>query len=195
MVVRCLDWHPHLTKLAVGIANDSVRVYSADWPIDPILKCYSQVDIYCVAWRPYSPSDLAVGCRNGKFHVILFFYNFYLSSGIILWTVDPSSVVARPNASCAQRLSRPGHFPVNSVSWSADGDLLASASANDTTIYVWNPAQEQNAPLMQLGGGGTCFVAWSPTGNRIFSSTAGPIFRYFVWFSENYQPVNFQFSR
>lgn len=66
MFVRCLDWHPHLTKLAVGTGNDCVRVYSADWSIDPILKCYNQVDIYCVAWRPYSPSDLAVGCRNGN---------------------------------------------------------------------------------------------------------------------------------
>lgn len=100
-------------------------------------------------------------------------------------------MVARPNASCAKRLSVPGHFPVNSVSWSSDGDLLASASANDTTIYIWNPALEQNAPLIQLGGGGTCFLSWSPKGNRIFSATAGQIFRQVLLYLHKSKPLNF----
>lgn len=45
--------------------------------------------VACLAWQPFAASQLAVGC----------------SSGVLLWTVDPASVVSRPSSSCVVRCS------------------------------------------------------------------------------------------
>ena len=42
-----------------------------------------------MAWRPFSASELAIGC----------------ASGVLIWTVYPLSVVARPSAACVSLLS------------------------------------------------------------------------------------------
>lgn len=76
--VRCLAWHPHCTKLAVAASDDSVRIYSTDSNLVPILKSKMQRGVSCVAWRPLSASEIAVGCE----------------SCILIWTVDPNSVVS-----------------------------------------------------------------------------------------------------
>lgn len=104
--------------------------------------------------------------------------NILFPAGVFLWTVDPASVSARPSASCAIHLKQPGHSPVTSVAWSPDGDLLATASASDATMYIWDPAQESSAALRRLGGGGVCLATWSPMGDRLFASTAGIVFRW-----------------
>ena len=81
-----------------------------------------------MTWRPFSASELAVGC----------------ASGVLIWTVDPLSVVARPSAACVSFLSEDlkSHQPVTSLSWNQQGTLLISASAADTSMYVWNTASE-----------------------------------------------------
>ncbi len=38
-------------------------------------------------------------------------------AGIIIWRVDPSSVVSRPSTSCVRHLARSGHCPVTSLAW------------------------------------------------------------------------------
>lgn len=76
--VRCFAWHPICTKLAVAGLDDVVRVYSCNSTFVPLLKCKRQKNITCMAWRPMSVSDIAVGCENE----------------IIVWNVDPASVVS-----------------------------------------------------------------------------------------------------
>ncbi|XP_069684617.1 aladin-like isoform X2 [Periplaneta americana] len=168
--VRCLTWHPHCTKLAVAAWDDSVRVYSPGTSLTPILKCKSQRAVSCLAWRPMSASELAVGCE----------------SGVFVWHVDPNSVVTRPSVSCATVLQRPHHSPVTSITWSQHGDLLLTASAADTAMYVWDVAMECFVALRRVGGGGVSLVTWSPDGSKVFAATTGIIFR--VWSTDQWLP-------
>lgn len=75
--IRYFAWHPYCTKIAVAGLDDIVRIYCSDSNFVPLLKCKQQKNISCLAWRPMSVSELAVGCENE----------------IIVWHVDPASVV------------------------------------------------------------------------------------------------------
>ena len=49
--VKALAWHPHVTKLAVGLRDDSVHVYSAGNSLNPILKHKLQKHVTDLAWK------------------------------------------------------------------------------------------------------------------------------------------------
>lgn len=50
--VRCIAWHPHSTKIAVAVSDDSVRVYTAMSPgLVPTLRSKGQRSVSCLAWR------------------------------------------------------------------------------------------------------------------------------------------------
>jgi len=169
--VRCLAWHPHTPKLALALKDDTVKIYPASSPVpsvQPVLKHASMRGVSCLAWRPLSGGYLAVGCLQG----------------VMLWTVDPSSVVSRPSSSCASLLSRPGHSPVTGLSWAPDGALLASSSPSDTNLLIWSAARGECSPLRRVGGGGVTLVHWSQDSSRLFTATPGGIFR--VWESSTW---------
>jgi len=161
--IRALAWHPHITKFAVCVWDNSVRIHTAGCEITPVLKYRLQRRVADLAWRPNMASDLAVACE----------------SCVLLWHIEPTSLATRPSASCAQVLSQSGHGPVTSIQWSPDGKLLLSASAADTAMIVWDVAMETNIPLRQVGGAGVSLVCWSPDGSKVFSATPSTIFR--VW--------------
>lgn len=161
--VRSIAWHPHTTKFAVAICDDSVRVYSADSPICPILKFWKQRGVSDLAWRPYSSSTLAVACF----------------SCVIVWRIDPSSVATRISSSCAQVLFCKGHGPVTCLQWSPCGRLLLTSSPKDISMMVWDIEKEICEPLKRVEGHGVSLIRWSPDGKRIFSATPAPTFR--VW--------------
>lgn len=126
-------------------------------------KCVS-----CLAWRPYSAGELAIGCQNG----------------ILLRTVDPNSLISRP-ISQAIHLKHENHFPVTSIDWNPNGSLLASASINDSDILIWDVDLQTNSPLKRVGA--SCsFIAWSPSSARLCSSTVSNVFR--VWHTESWTP-------
>lgn len=75
--IRCIAWHPFQTKIAIAASDDSVRIYSSDSKLVPLLKCKQQRNVTCLEWRPLSASELAIGCENG----------------IFVWNIDPNSVV------------------------------------------------------------------------------------------------------
>ncbi|XP_047107165.1 aladin-like [Schistocerca piceifrons] len=159
--VRCLAWHPHCTKLAVAVRDDSVHIYTAGSKHKPFLKYKNQKNISSLAWRPLSASELAVGCE----------------AGVYVWHIDPNSVVTRLSANCATFLERPNHSPITSVAWSPQGDVLVTASAADTVMYAWDLAMESYSAIRKTHGGGVSFIAWSP--EKVFSATTGVVFR--VW--------------
>ncbi|XP_067006876.2 aladin isoform X3 [Anabrus simplex] len=159
--IRCLAWHPHCTKLAVAAWDDSVRVFSSNSNLTPVLKCKNQRAISCLAWRPLSASELAVGCEEG----------------VYVWQVDPNSVVTHPSTNCATILKRYGHSPVTSIAWSPQGHLLLTASAHDTTMYAWDVSMERYTPIKRMGGGGVCMVSWAPSGSHVFAAASGIVFR------------------
>lgn len=85
--IKFIAWHLHCTKLAIAASDDSVRIYSSESNLVPILKSKLQRGVTCVAWRPLSASEIAVGCE----------------SCILIWTVDPNSVVSN-------KILRAGHY-------------------------------------------------------------------------------------
>jgi len=113
---------------------------------------------------------LAVGCQ----------------AGVLLWHVDPASVVSRPSTSCVTKLFRAGHTPVTGVCWDPHGKLLVSCSPADTSMLVWSPASEVATPLRRVGGGGVSLVKWSPDGSKLFQATPGRTFR--VWSCQDWSP-------
>ena len=166
--VRCIAWHPHTCKIAVAMADDSIQVNmgsvcKVSEEVAPLLKYKQQRGVSCMQWRPFLASELAVGCN----------------SGLLIWNVDPCSVVARPSAGCVSLLQSPGHAPVTSISWHSKGSLLLSCSANDSTLILWNTASETKVPLRRMGAG-FHMVLWSPHPGLILSCTTSTSFR--IWY-------------
>ncbi|CAG4987433.1 unnamed protein product [Parnassius apollo] len=168
--IKCIAWHPHTTKIAVATADDNVRVYCSEVSFVSTLKCKAQGHVSSLSWRPYSASELAVGCEQG----------------VIVWTVDPNSVFTKPSSNNAVVLKRSGHSPVTDVSWSPNGDLLVSCCGADTSMLVWDVAMETAVPLRRVAGGGIVFARWSLDASRIFAATSSIIFR--VWDTQNWSP-------
>jgi aladin len=169
--VRAIDWHPIMSKLAVGGNDDVVRVFCLSTEAWPQLKHKLQRHIVCLAWRPLTQNTLAVGCK----------------SGVAVWEVDPQ--VARPSSSAMQHLTYSGYGPITSLSWSPTGHLLAAASPAHTTIMIWAVSSERVVPLYRYGGGGIPFVLWSPDGSHLMSSTVSKFFRVWetqMWTCEKY---------
>lgn len=75
-----MSWHPKVFKLAIAACDDSVRIYTKDSTHTTVLRNGHQKYITCLAWRPLSASELAVGCYTG----------------IVLWKLDTSSNTLRP---------------------------------------------------------------------------------------------------
>lgn len=88
--IKCLAWHPHTTKIAVATLDDNVRIYCSEVSFISTLKCKAQVHVSSLSWRPFSASELAVGCEQG----------------VIVWTVDPNSMFTKPSSSNAVLLKR-----------------------------------------------------------------------------------------
>ncbi|XP_017779368.1 PREDICTED: aladin-like [Nicrophorus vespilloides] len=161
--IRCMAWHDTIPKIAVATSDDTVRIYQTDSTMVPILKCKQQKNVTCIAWRPMSNSDIAVACE----------------SGIIVWNVDPNSVVTRPSMNHAIILSRTDHNMILSISWSPRGDVLASVAASDSKVLLWDVELDRTSSLKRAGASGLSLLKWSPDGNKLFVGTTTCVFR--VW--------------
>ncbi|XP_053230361.1 aladin isoform X2 [Podarcis raffonei] len=161
--IRAFAWHPHTSKFAVALLDDSIRVYNASSATIPILKHRLQRNVASVAWKPLCASILAVACH----------------SCVLVWHLDPTSLSTRPSSGCAQVLSHPGHSPVTSLAWAPSGGLLLSASPVDTAMLVWDVSTENCIQLQWFGGGGVTYLAWSPDGSKVLAATPSAVFR--VW--------------
>uniref|UniRef100_A0A8B9GFQ0 Aladin WD repeat nucleoporin n=1 Tax=Amazona collaria TaxID=241587 RepID=A0A8B9GFQ0_9PSIT len=161
--IRAFSWHPHTSKFAVALLDDSIRVYNSSSATIPSLKHRLQRNVAAVAWKPLCASILAVACQ----------------SCVLLWHLDPTSLSTRPSSGCAQVLCYPGHSPVTSLAWAPSGDLLLSASPVDTAMLVWDVSTETCVQLQWFGGGGVTYLAWSPDGSKVLAATPSAVFR--VW--------------
>ncbi|XP_013779615.1 aladin-like [Limulus polyphemus] len=166
--IRAFAWHPHTPKCAVALRDDSVRIFASGSRVTPLLKHKQQRGVADMAWKPYSASYLAVACQ----------------SGILLWQIEPTSLVTRPSSSCITFLQRKGHAPVTSVAWEPDGCFLVSASAADTSILIWDIGAESCTPMRRVGGGGVSFIRWSPDCQRLFAATPSTLFR--IWETQSW---------
>ncbi|XP_075301777.1 aladin isoform X2 [Opisthocomus hoazin] len=161
--VRAFAWHPHTSKFAVALLDDSIRVYNSSSATIPSLKHRLQRNVAAMAWKPLCASILAVACQ----------------SCVLVWHLDPTSLSTRPSSGCAQVLSYPGHSPVTSLAWAPSGKLLLSASPVKAAMLVWDVSTENCVQLQWFGGGGVTFLAWSPDGSKVLAATPSAVFR--VW--------------
>ena len=166
--VRCLSWNPLCFKLAVAAVDDSIRIYTnEEQSIVLLLKNGLQKSITCMSWRPFSTSQLAVGCQNG----------------FLIWTLDPNSCIIRP-LSQAANFKKGNHFPVTSLEWNLNGTLLASASMKDSSILIWDVDKNSCVPLRRTTPP-HLHLQWSLNGAYLFSSSIGNVFR--VWNCETWK--------
>jgi len=162
--IRCINWHQHTTKLAIAFKDDSISIVSTDSKAtQPVLKHAAMKNISSMMWRPLSSSQLAVACQMG----------------VVVWTIDPTSLVSRPSSSCMIKLCRTGHTPVTEIQWSPCGRLLASGSPADTRVHVWCVETGGSDHVSRYSGGGVTLLRWSQDTRKVFSGTPGSVFR--VW--------------
>lgn len=172
--IRYIKWHPNCFKVAIAACDDSIRIYTEGGGVIPILKSGLQKCISCLAWRPFSASELAVGCQNG----------------ILIWTIDPNSHITRP-LSQAQHIKFTHNVPVSSIEWSPNGCLLAACSLSSPDVLIWDIDREDFTPLKRVGFANS-LLKWSPDGMRLCSTTVGNIFR--VWSTETWHPERWTLS-
>lgn len=162
--IRCFAWHPHTTKFAIALRDDSVKVYTASkTDVTPVLKHKLQKGVADVAWSYMSSSILAVACQTCT----------------LIWHVDPTSLASRPSTSSVQVLTRPGHSPVTRLAWCPTGDTLVTASTADASILVWEVSREMCTALRRFGCIGNSVLSWSPDSSNLLAASPAAEFR--VW--------------
>ncbi|BFY98151.1 hypothetical protein BsWGS_01191 [Bradybaena similaris] len=166
--IQALAWHPHVTKLALALKDDSVVVYSSGSSLCPMLKHKLQNQVVDLAWQPLSSSVLAVACQYC----------------ILIWHVEPTSLAVRPSSSTVQILYVGGCSPVTSLAWSPDSDHLIFASPRHSSIMVYDVPKESYVALRRDREGGISFLSYSPDGSKLFTATLLPLFR--VWETKNW---------
>jgi hypothetical protein len=127
-------------------------------------------------WQPMSGAGLAVGCQ----------------SGICFWRLTENESDAETTASrnvltsshgrngwCEFLCNSDNQQPVNTISWSPDGRLLASGSVSSDHIYVWDVATTTCTPLVAVASCGVSLIKWSPSGHYVFAATLSNVVR--VW--------------
>jgi len=187
--IRAFAWHRYRQVFAVAKSDDSISIYdliTQQW--SPVcLRHELQKNITTIEWQPLAGAVLAVGCE----------------AGVVIWRVPlltgrditgVSSLYALPTEKHTATLSllqRSGHGPVSSISWSPDGQFLASASPEDSSVLIWDRVLGVSTPLKRLGGPGIHLIKWSPNGHYLFAATTSSLFLIFetkTWF---YQKWNF----
>lgn len=149
-----LSWHWADDILAVvsGLELDRIYAYhfaKSEWELTGE-RHHSLFDIRAVAFRPFAGRVLAIGCRRG------------------VALLDGQDLTILP---C------PGHTSVQSIDWSPDGQLLASASSFDRSVRLWDIATRIR---MRLGTGS--FVSFCPDRHRriLFVADAAAV-NFKVW--------------
>jgi len=167
--VKAMAWHPHVTKLALALRDDSVHVHCAGSSLSPVLKHKMQKNVTALAWKPLSGSVLAVACENC----------------ILIWHVEPTSLAVRPSTGSVQVLQYPGHGPVTCLTWEPQSTHLVSASPSHTSVLVWDVPSETAIELKSGRGGGVAHLSYSPDGTKLLTATTSPLFR--VWETHQWQ--------
>ncbi|XP_022180553.1 aladin-like isoform X2 [Myzus persicae] len=166
-VVRCMAWHPQVTKLAIVSSHDIVYVYNRKGS-EAKIKRKSQSAILSLAWRPLSIGTLAVGCEKG----------------IFIWTIEFSNIHVRPTVNNVCKFVRDDHRYITGLSWNKMGDLLISSAVTSKTMYIWNYPLETCVPLRSISSDTLNFVHWSPDNTKVFSCSTNETFR--IWSTDNW---------
>ncbi|NXC46898.1 AAAS protein, partial [Penelope pileata] len=176
--VRAFAWHPHTSKFAVALLDDSVRVYNSSSATIPSLKHRLQRNVAAVAWKPLCASILAVACQ----------------SCVLVWHLDPTSLSTRvweaQMWTCEKWPTIKGRCQTGC--WSPDGSRLLFTVLGESVIYSLSFSEYRGEMQGQVGGSKTASIvaalsettfetlygeervggmvqsmAWDPTGERL----------------------------
>ena len=139
-----------------------------------------QHDIQCLEWQPLSGTGLAVGCSDG-----VCFWRL-VENGTVSEasesnntnTVRRGGGIGSTHAWC-EFLRCEGHAPINTLSWSPDGRLLATGSVSSDHILIWDVALGTSTPIVAVNSCGVSLVRWAPSGHYLFAATLSKVVR--VW--------------
>ncbi|KAJ2955937.1 hypothetical protein NQZ79_g8146 [Umbelopsis isabellina] len=190
--IKAVAWHPNRELLAVAHHDDILYVYQLDnhkW-ISKTLSHEFMVDISCLEWKYRAAATLAVGARSG-----VCIWELY-SSGDKMpahFAFNTRTTKNRPNVSSGSStgsssvsetsspspsfaksawmsyLQYPKHTAILSLSWdpTPGSHLLASTSALDSTVVIWDTLTDTATPLRRPDSG-SHLVRWSPNGVWLF---------------------------
>lgn len=116
-----LAWHwaDELVACVSRGAADAICVYDfrhGAWDLPP-LRSPKMRNVTCISFRPFAGPVIAAGCE----------------AGIAIWSKQNVFF-----------LQSPGHFDIVSLDWSPDGAKLATASARDGTVRLWDVGSRQS---------------------------------------------------
>lgn len=148
-----LSWHwaDDMLAAATGTNLDKLCAYNfrkAQWDTSSDNIPPALGAIHCIAFRPFSGRVLAIGCQAG------------------------TALLSGQNLSF---LSFDNHTNVISIDWSPDGSQLATASADDGSVRLWDIGTRSSI-FVDRG----CMVKFSPArkpGFLFVASASSPSFR------------------
>ncbi|KAK9768708.1 hypothetical protein K7432_000461 [Basidiobolus ranarum] len=189
--VKCYSWHPYKQMFAIAHRMDVVYVYdmnSEAWFPQGLTHEF-QKNITCLEWKPNAGATLAVATSNG---VCLWRLSLDSNEGV---TRDPLTSTTVPSISYTREsegarpawmnfLKYPGHTQISSLSWDPSGQYLATGSAADGSVLVWDVALESAVPLRRIGGG-VVAMAWSPNGAYLCVAHVNKVIR--IWETKTWE--------
>jgi len=149
--VNAIKWDPTGNLLASCSDDFTAKIWSMKYD-----KCVHDFrehtkEIYTIKWSPTGP-----GTENAHKNLVLASASF--DASIKLW--DPEA------GACINTLNK--HLdPVYSVSFSPNGDYLASGSF-DRCLHIWS-VKDGNLVKTYRGSGGIFEVCWNSTGDKVAS--------------------------
>jgi len=166
-LIKVFKWHPTHDKYAIVFTNDAVQIYSHS-QVPVTLKHQKQVEVTCLAWKPFYPSVLAVGCANT----------------IIIWDTEIIPASIKPASSCSFTLSKIYHNDIIDLQWYPKSDYLLSLATKDNQIIIWDVTLKKCIPIKRIGNFGFSFARFSFNGLRLFTADLSTKFR--IWNPSDY---------
>jgi WD40 repeat protein/serine/threonine protein kinase len=190
-----VQWSPDATRIALALADGSVHVQAAGGTAVPaVLRGHTDA-VNRVAWSPdgrhiasaSSDETVHVWAADGSGQPRIFKGHEAGVTGVV-WSPDGNRLLSSSNDKTARLWSVNGKAdpivlrhdnPVGAVSFSADGQRIATATGTFDRVFVWGA--DGSGPYFVLSGHNKFIfsVQWSPDGNRIATTANDDTVR--VW--------------
>ncbi|NXG40035.1 AAAS protein, partial [Dromaius novaehollandiae] len=143
--IRAFAWHPHTSKFAVALLDDSIRVYNTNSATIPTLKHRLQRNVAAMAWKPLCASILAVACQ----------------SCVLVWHLDPTSLSTRTGSGLS-----PNGMPVPTTRLGGGGVRTPVCQPTAGAVSCGEGALTAACAGFRIGGE-VHSMAWDPSGERL----------------------------